>query len=371
MPQSPLTDHFRSRNLELLEISPRIYTPTFFSDPHSEHSATRNAVGICDFSFMASFAISGSSATKFLSYLQIRNIEDLPIGKIAYTLLCRPNGSVLIDATVWRLEKEKYWLFIGRREDRTHIFSAANRFQVEIYELSDEIAIIAIQGGKSDSVLSAAFGIYPAALPYYQFIYIDSAEFRGTLARIGYSGEFGYELIVPANEAETIWRRLVSSGMPYGLKESGFLAMNSLRIEAGYILFSHELKNKIDPFDLSLEKLLTNRGKDWIGAEMLQQRKYRPCKRRLVGLLPKQILCEQDFQNMCSEKIPQEIMAGIGILTSIAYSPTQDRMLGMGYVGWEDHHAGTTVRLGSGLRALVTRLPYYDPLKILARRTTS
>lgn len=368
MQQSPLVTYFQARKINFLEVGPGITTPRYFSDPKQEHLATRSAAGLFDFSFMACFRISGYGATAFLQRLQTRDIKNLATGRIAYTLLCRNDGSVLNDATVWRLDAESYWLFTGCRANSAHLIDVARDFSVELHDLSDQIAVIALQGDNSLEIFKKNIDHKAvSSLPYYGFADVNPLGYKCKIARIGYSGEHGYELIAPAANADAIWRRLCSAGETRGLMECGFEAINTLRIEAGHVLFTNELKSAVNPYELGLARLVDSFRQDYLGALALTSMRFRAPARKLVGLLPNVRIGEE--KQLVSGNVPSKIPPGEAYMTSLSLSPTLNRFLGLGYVSFEDHYPGTRVKLANRLTAIVARLPYYDPGKILPRRS--
>jgi aminomethyltransferase len=155
-----------------LSIAPGIDTPLSFGDASREHLATRRAAGLFDFSFMGCVEITGAGSRPFLEALQTRSIAALARGRIAYTLLLRDDASVLIDATVWHLDTDHYWLFVGRRGDIDYISHAARGYAVTLADKSRQHAVIAVQGDASRSIIARALGAQPAPILSY------AAQFR-------------------------------------------------------------------------------------------------------------------------------------------------------------------------------------------------
>src|SRR5258706_2257078 len=230
------------RSAAPLTLAPGITVPQYFSDPAGEHLATRRAAGLFDFSFMYCVEIAGAGSRDFLHALQTRTVDALARGRIAYTLLLRDDGSVLIDATVWRHDDECYWLFTGRRGDAEYIARAAREYAVRLTDRSRQQAVIALQGPASTRILERAVGDGGKhALRYFEFKKLEFAGQDCWVARIGYSGELGYELVIADAVAPQLWDALHTVGRDDGLRECGFAAANSLRIEAGHVLVTHEL----------------------------------------------------------------------------------------------------------------------------------
>lgn len=281
-----------------------------------EHLATRRAAGLFDFSFMGLYEFYEKSE---LQRLQTRNLDDLVPGQIAYTLLVNDDGAVIIDATVWCLDAERFWLFTGRRGN----FGG--------HDASGAFAILALQGPASGRILARLLG--PDAvtnLRYFRFVEKDDL----IVARLGFSGELGYELLVPASEAATLRHELLGAGRNEGLRTCGWAAADSLRIEAGYVLFDREVDGRANPRELGLERLVDGN-------------KHFEVTRCLVGL---DILDEPSRSDLPPATV-----------TSECFSPTFGKSLALGFVSPPTIDPGSAVRLGDGRIARVAALPFYDP----------
>lgn len=364
---SVLASAFAERRIPSLDLAGTA-VPLRFSNPDAEHWAARRAAGLFDFSFMASFDVSGPQALAFLHRLQTRDLDALSPGRLVYTLMCRHDGTVLNDATVWCLGDGRYRLYTGRRADRTHVAELARVFDVTLTGRSGRDAVLAVQGPESPALLARLLGGLDWAPPAC-FGHVR-AELFGVpvlVGRLGYSGEAGCELIVPASDAARLWDGLVLAGEAFGLTECGFEAANSLRIESGFILYSRELTCDVTPFELGLERLVSSSRADYLGALALQRMRFRSPRRRFVGLLP-QRGAERLAAGM--RDAPPAACApapGTAVVTSACRSPVFGRALALGYVLWEDRHPGTVVQLDQGGVARVARLPFYDPGKQLPR----
>lgn len=348
--------------MEQVEFAPGVATPRSFGDARREHLATRRTGGLFDFSFMGCTAISGPDALVCVRALQTRGLDTLRPGSIAYTLLLRNDGSVLNDATVWRLDTDLFWLFTGRGADHAYIAQHGAQFDVKISERSKSHAVIAVQGEISRRTIEQCFrGVWLGALPYFGF---RRALFDGTecwIARLGYSGETGFELVVADAVAPALWLALLAQGAGTALIECGFDAIDSLRIEAGHILFTRELAAQVTPFELGLARFVDFDRHEFCGRKVLRPLRWEEPRRRLVGLLPAHG-AEAELS------LPKCLAEGRAVMTSTCWSPLLERHLGIGFVSARDAHSGTAVRLSSGVRAQVARLPFYDPARRLPRR---
>jgi len=277
-----------------------------------EHLAVRRSAGLFDFSFMGLHEFSDVAA---LQALQTRDLQALQPGQIAYTLLLKPDGAVSIDATVWR-HADRFWLFAGKRG----AYGGQDR--------SAQFTILALQGPASGAILSRLISKEAVlSLRYFHFL-----ERNGLLVgRIGYSGELGYELLIPAAEGPALRRRIVEVGRNEGLRECGWAAADSLRIESGYVLFDRELDGRANPAELGLERLAPG--------------KAFAVTRRLAGL----------------EVLDQPGRPGLPLaqITSECFSPTLGKSLALGFAP-PQLAKGSLVRT-NGRIARVASLPFYDP----------
>ena len=298
-------------------MSPFGAMPQAYSDPREEHLATRSAAGLFDFSFMGLYEFSESAA---LQRLQTRDLGKIQPGRIAYTLVLQEDGAVSIDATVWRLDGERFWLFTGRRS------------RYEALERSGEHAILALQGPASGVILARLAGAETVrGLRYFHFLEKESM----VIARLGYSGELGYELMVPAGEGPRLRRSLLDAGRDAGIRECGFAAADSLRIESGYVLFGREIDGRANPRELGLGRLVS------------APRSGFPVSKKLTGF---EILDR-----------PADASLPIAYVTSECDSPTLQKRIALGFAAPEAARPGTQLRLADGRLARVARLPFYDP----------
>ena len=309
------------------------------SEAHDGHLATRRSAGLFDFSFMGLYEFADAAA---LQPLQSRNLARLAPGRIAYTLLLHNDGRVFNDATVWRMDEGRWWLFSGRRSDVDWVAArAAPRVR------SGELAVLALQGPASGAILARLAGEdLVRTLRYFAFAALRTAAGSGHVGRIGYSGELGYEIVVPAAQASVMWRALLDAGAAHGLRECSFEAANGLRIESGYVLFDREITGHERPEELGLARLV----------ERAAMHRIAP-GRRLVGL---------EIERGTSR--PRTWLPAAR-LTSEADSPLFAPRLGLGFAAAPDAAPGTLVQLQDGRRARVARLPFHDPMRRRPRAT--
>ena len=347
----PLELEFAQRGIEQRELAPGCRVAWRFSDARLEHFATRKTAGLFDFSFMACVQISGANSLDLLHATQTRNLATLAVGHIRYTLLLRDDGTVLNDATVWRTDERSFLVFAGRRADLQPVVRAAVRIDAQVEDRSEDFAVLAVQGPASREILRRCVGFDPA-LPYFGFSQTSRGHSPAYVGRLGYSGEAGYEIVLGADHAPALWQALREAGRADGLEECGFAAADTLRIEAGHILFTNELAMLTFPQELRLERLVDIHRDALNPASRLRHKVPARC---LVGLT---------FDRGKPE--PLAAAEGEVLVTSACLSPTLGGWIGLGYVPWPSRYPGTRVSVGDAC-ARVARLPFYDPGKRRAR----
>ena len=349
-----LERYFSERGLKLLRFAPGATVPMRFADACAEHCATRSAAGLYDFSFMGLYEVVGPDARQYLERVQTRNLARLAQGKLQYTLLLREDGSTFNDATIWCHAPEHYWLFTGRRSDYAWLLQHRHDDAAQLKDRSGEYAVLAVQGPRSAEILQHELTVPLRELPYFSFMREDVAGVPAWVGRLGYSGELGYEIIVPAVAGVPVWQKLLTTGTGAALCECGFEAANSLRVESGYILFSAELTVAPDPFELGLSRLVN--GGNFIGAAALRRRRRLAPQRRLGGIIP------LDGLRGGRVGLPS------AQVTSEAYAPTLARPLALGFIEVDGAAPGSLIRLTDGRLAHSARLPFYDPGRVLPRQ---
>ena len=360
---------FKSRRIAAVDFAAGVSTPLLFSDARREHLATRRSAGLFDFSFMSCMAIRGAQSLDLLERIQVRDLRRLAAGSIAYTLMCREDGTVIDDATVWCRAAGDYWLVAGVGVARTHVERIAAGYDAEVIDRSASQAVLSLQGPASFRILQRVLPSFDiATLPYFRFRNFALVDTSLCLARVGDGGELGYELVVAAKAGPALWQRLVAAGAPQGLLECGFAAGDSLRIEAGHLLFGGGLA--VTPFELGLGRLVRRDGARFLGAAALSALRFAAPRWRLAGLLPAGRGDADQAAPLAAADIAAgfaSIRAGVAHLHYGCTSPILDRPIGLGFVAEADRHPGTRVALADGRTARVARLPFYDPAKTLPR----
>jgi aminomethyltransferase len=331
----------------------------------SEHQAVRHAAGLFDLSHMGEIAVTGPDAAAALDYALVGRLSELAAGRARYTMICVPDGGVLDDLIVYRLEHAEY--LVVANAANTAVVTAALRdraagFDARVTDQTAEYALIAIQGPRAARILAPITDVSLDDVKYYSGHRGIVADYPVLLARTGYTGEDGFELFTRPEDAERIWVALTRAGADDGLVPAGLAARDTLRLEAGMPLYGNELSLEVTPFDAGLGRVVVfGKPGDFVGRAALAERAEAPPQRVLAGLIGG------------SRRIPRHgypvtwDAAPAGVVTSGAPSPTLGVPIAMAYLDPEaarlarDDTAGplaVDIR-GKHEPARITDLPFY------------
>lgn len=343
--------------------------PVRYTSDLAEHHAVRTAAGLFDISHMAEFIVEGADAGAFLDYALAGRLSTLALGNAKYSLVLAESGGILDDVIVYRLD-EGWYLVIANAGNREPVARAlAERSQafagsVAVEDASDSFALLAVQGPLSRSVVEVTAGIDEwesplADLPYYAAV---RATFQGEpllVARTGYTGEDGFELLVPAGAAVALWDALRAAGTDRGLVPAGLASRDTLRLEAGMPLYGHELSLDVRPDQAGLGRVVAAAKESFVGKAGLAV--------PLEGDAP--VLVGLVSEGRRAGRAGYPVRSGddvVGEVTSGALSPTLGHPIAMAYVPPGLSEPGTELSIdvrGTFIPATVTALPFY-------RRTT-
>jgi aminomethyltransferase len=366
--------------------------PVRYTYDLAEHHAVRQAAGIFDISHMAEFLVTGDFAGEFLDYSLAGRLSAMPVGKAKYSLMLADDGGIIDDVIVYRLADDRF-LVIANAGNRGFVDSAfASRVRsfpsriereraplaagedrtfegflgdrgVDVEDVSDEYALLAVQGPASEAIVSSTAGITDLSTPWSEQKYYAWADamFLGApllLARTGYTGEDGFELLVRVADAPALWDALTEAGQKHGLVPAGLAARDTLRLEAGMPLYGHELSRETKPSQAGLGRVVVSDKEDFIGKGAVDAASDAPV---LVGLV-----AEGKRAGRAGYSVVDADGVVLGEITSGALSPTLGHPIAMAYVAPSSAAAGTAVFLdvrGTRIPATVTALPFYRRTK--------
>ncbi|WP_341998392.1 glycine cleavage system aminomethyltransferase GcvT [Microbacterium sp. LWH7-1.2] len=340
--------------------------PVRYSSDLAEHHAVRSGAGLFDISHMAEFLVTGSGAAAFLDYALAGAITPMRVGKAKYSLVLAESGGIVDDVIVYRLAGDRF-LVIANAGNRDAVATAfAQRiggFETELEDRTDDTSLIAVQGPAAREIVEATSGIADVAPTFADLGYYacSTGTFDGEplfIARTGYTGEDGFELLVSNGAAAALWDALLAAGEPLGLVPAGLAARDTLRLEAGMPLYGHELSLDIVPAQAGLGRVVAADKDDFVGKAGLGAVVASDAP-LLVGLSGEGRRAGRAgyavFDGADSE-------APVGEITSGALSPTLGHPIAMAFVSPAVSAPGTELFIdvrGTRIPATVTELPFY------------
>lgn len=336
--------------------------PVRFGSDLAEHETVRTAAGLFDLSHMAEFLVGGTHAAAFLDFALTGWASAIAPGRAKYSLLLAPDGGILDDLVVYRLDEQRFWVVANASNREVVAAAFAERradFDVAIDDDTDRCALIAVQGPEALAVVSALVDLAVpephtlGGIPYYGIVAGSYRETPVLVARTGYTGEDGFELYLDATAASAMWRELVGAGaVPCGLA-----ARDTLRLEAGMPLYGHELSRDTLPVQAGLGRVVAlGKPGDFVGRSAVEAGPAADA-RVLVGLVA-------DGKRAGRAGYPV-LRDGevVGEVTSGALSPTLGIPIALAYVDPGSSAVGTELALdvrGTAVPARVASLPFYS-----------
>jgi aminomethyltransferase len=249
----------------------------------AEHKAVREGVGVFDVSHMGEFEITGPDRNAFVQRITCNDVGALKPGQAQYSAILTKDGTFVDDCLVYRFE-DKLMLVVNAAnltKDWDTIVDQKGGVNVRLRDISDETALIAVQGPKAEALLAPLTQMAVAMIPYYEFAQGKVAGVQCFLSRTGYTGEDGFEVYARAEDAETLWHSLVGAGRG---EPCGLGARDTLRLEAGLPLYGNDIDDTITPYEAGLNFIVKlDKGAPFTGLEALKKQKLEGVKRRLVG----------------------------------------------------------------------------------------
>jgi len=282
--RTPLRDFHAAHGARLVDFA-GWEMPVQYRSILEEHRAVRTAAGLFDVSHMGEVDVRGPDAARFLNHLVTNEVAAIHPGRVVYTPMCEPNGGVVDDLLVYLRAPEHYFLCINAgniERDLAWIHAAAKGYRVTVTDRSADYALLAIQGPRAVAIVQSLTGAKLGLLKYYHFIEGTVAGIYCLISRTGYTGEDGLELYHAAGDAVPLAEALLAAGQPHGLELCGLGARDSLRLEAGYPLYGHELSADISPLTAGLGWTVKLTKVDFIGRESLLAEKIHRSPRRVI-----------------------------------------------------------------------------------------
>ena len=364
------------------------YTVSVYEVHHEhEYNAIRNAAALIDISPLYKYLITGKDATKLVNRIITRDINKVKVGQVIYCCWCDEQGKVIDDGTITRLEENKYRWTAADPSLRWFRQNGLN-MDVQIVDISEKVAALALQGPTSGKLLKTVAEADLANLKYFRMTSGKIAGVPVDISRTGYTGDLGYEIWVPWDDAVKVWDALSEKGKQFDVHAAGMLALDVARVEAGLLLIEVDYMSskkalipsqKFSPYELGFAKMVHLEKENFIGRVALAQDQKNGVARQLVGL-------EIDWTEVeaCYEKYgltpaaPSQAsrvhvpvyVAGqqVGKATTTTWSPVLKKMIALASVETAHSALGTKLQLEITIEAMrqnvtakVVKLPFFNP----------
>jgi glycine cleavage system T protein (aminomethyltransferase) len=342
--------------------------PLSYSGIIEEHNAVRTAAGIFDLSHMGEFEVCGSGALAMLERALTNSAARLIDGQAQYTLMCAEDGGIIDDLIIYRLTPNRYMLCVNASNIAAdgEWLRGLLPHDAELHDLSDETALIAVQGPAAGGILA---GLSKLSLDSISRFHAARGEVAGIdcmVARTGYTGEDGFEIFLDACDAEKLFEALLNAGGSVGLKPCGLGARDTLRMEAGLPLYGHELDRETSPFEAGLATFVKS-GRGFIGEAAMSANGSHPVRKHLVGLRTDdgRSIARQGYKLYRDRR-------EVGVVTSGTFAPTFNRPLAIAYVhseAFDDAAPQPGAQIDVAIRtrmipSTIAALPFYRRARI-------
>ena len=339
--------------------------PLQYTSIIEEHLAVRERAGLFDVSHMGEFLVEGPEAFDLVQYLVTNDAARLYDGRAMYTVMCNEQGGIIDDLLVYRLREDRYMMVVNAANIQKDFawVTEHNRFQAHVRDISDETALMALQGPISFDIAQKLTDLPLSELKYYHFITPEPGSFLGSqhaiLSHTGYTGERGLEIYCEPERALDIWHAIMEAGTPEGLKPAGLGARDTLRIEAGYCLYGNDITEETNPLEAGLGWIVKLNKGDFIGREALLRIKEEGPHRKLIGFI-----MEERGIPRPGYTIQTEDGTSVGHVTSGTQSPLLKRGIGLGYVPNDPAYTTVDTRIwidvrGKAYPARVKKSPFH------------
>ena len=324
----------------------------------AEARAVRSNAGLFDVSHMGRLEITGSDAAAFLHRLVTGDMAGMPLRRARYTLICNEAGGIIDDTIVYRLGGERF-LLVPNAANADEVLAWLGRWleawgqNVDMKVITEETALIALQGPSAVAMLQPGCGADLSSVRPFRSVETQVFGVPAVVGRTGYTGEDGFEMALPGEDAPLVWSRLADAGAaPCGLG-----ARDVLRLEAGLLLHGSDMDSEVTPLEAGLDRFVAWDSGDFVGLEALRQARSSGLSRTLIGF------------RLLHRGVPRHgnaILEGesvVGSVTSGTHSPTLDMGIGLGYVALGASNPGTLLTVdirGRHVDAEVTALPFYS-----------
>ena len=322
----------------------------------AEHNAVRQHCGLFDVSHMGEFKVTGPQRVEFVNYVTSNNVAALALGQVHYSGLLNERGTLEDDCLVYRGEDHLMMVVNASNKDKdfAHISQQLSKFDVQLEDISDRIALLALQGPEAQAILQTLTDIKLDDIKYYHFTEGNVAGVGPmVVSRTGYTGEDGFELYHDVKDAVHIWNALMATGK---VTPTGLGCRDSLRLEMGMALYGNDIDDTVTPWEANLGWLVKMKKGDFTGRAALEAQKAAGVPKRLVGFT----IAEKSFPRHGYPVFVNGVASGT--VCSGTASPSCGIAIGTAYVPFAHAQTGNTFEVeirGKRLAATIVELPFY------------
>ncbi len=353
--KTPLYSQHVSLNGKIVSFA-GFLLPTHYSSINHEHNLVRTKVGIFDVSHMGEILISGNDALSFLQKTTINDLKNLEEGQAQYSAMCYEDGGIIDDLLIYKKQNDYMLVVNATNRIKDYEWLLKNKFgDVQIRDVSDSIALIAIQGPYSKSVLQNLTKYNLNNLKYYHFIEDRIDNIEVLISRTGYTGELGYEIYTKPENVTNIWKKLSKVGKNYGIEPVGLACRDTLRLEMKYLLYGSDINEEINPLEAGLGWITKTKEKDFIGKEAILKGKENINKRLVCVQMKERAIPRTGYKIYYKNKL-------IGEITSGTMSPSLSVGIGIGYLHVDYSNFNEEVHIdirGHHKLAKIVKPPFY------------
>ncbi len=366
MKKTPLSAIHEALGAKMVEFA-GYYMPVSYAGIKEEHQTVREGVGMFDVSHMGEFIVRGKEALDLIQLVTSNDVSKLDIGDAQYSCLPNKNGGIVDDLLVYRLPEDQcaageqaYMLVVNasNMEKDWNWINDHNQFDAQLYNISDETALLAIQGPKATAALASLTEMDLENMKYYTF---EKGKFAGfdkvIVSATGYTGSGGFEVYAPSEHAAEIWNAIMAAGEPHGIKPIGLGARDTLRLEMGFCLYGNDIDDTTSPIEAGLSWITKLQKGNFHSCEIFNAQKLTGIRKKLVGFE----MIDRGIPRK-GYKILDEEGKEIGEVTSGTQGPSVKKAIGMGYVKMGHHKSGSEIYLdirGKRIKAQVVKMPFY------------
>jgi aminomethyltransferase len=354
--RTPFYPIHRALNARIVPFAGYEMPVTYPTGITAEHKAVRERAGLFDVSHMGEFVVRGERMVEFVNYVTSNDVAQLADGQVHYSTILNERGMIVDDCLVYKFADRIVMVVnaSNREKDYAHITRHAPRFGVQTSDISDDIALLALQGPEAEQILQPFVDVDLAAIKYYFHSWGHVAGMHALISRTGYTGEDGFELYFDPRFAEPIWNLLMGTGR---VTPAGLGARDTLRLEMGMALYGNDIDDTVTPLEANLGWLTKINKGDFVGRDALVAQKREGLSKRLVAFTV------DDGRSIARHGYPV-FFAGkpSGAVGSGTMSPTLNIPIGTAYLPIAGTKEGSALEIdirGKRVAATVVKTPFY------------